>query len=710
MSSTKESSDSFLVVVDMPTGVEFGIDCITYETGPKFKGLSLVPSGLHFVYHGSGMGARQGFFVDVGNNDLIVRCWDSSQEEILPTQTLSEESVQSLQRAILSGELNSNLGPYPLQQHHVWKNNTNFITYGVLERADCTPGCLLFPGDDSDMLVIDKKSKHASHDVSLAVKPYFPDSARVARFTDIQMLEMAMVESIPSSDQKAGLITAMMMDKSALIEHMIAHAYNGYWAGLLGELQLSFMMFMLLYSYPALKQWKLMVYTICSSERYLHSNLPFCYAFMKILFSQLNFAPADFFENELSTDNFLRPVITSLFSSLTRPNLDPTLVEHKQRLRTFLQKRFNLHETDVFPESRGGGAGEGMENGEQVFYDESDFYNVAEEDMPTFVSSDEIQSFYARGSGAIQSSTGGSSDNSKAVLDRSDMQQQDALLNDQLAGAMSIGDDSDISGQQHKGLFLVRELHGKGQSQGHGFTFSTDNADSNAATTSGVASTTAATASAGGAFEARWASIDSALGVTPATASTTAHASLSSSGGAANTVPAAGASAVNNPVPQRERTTYVPAFHAASSSSATSATSSPVPSAPLVPPAAAMSPAEKEAGLYSWRYPLLFESMQCSGGGREDMVMAAVRILEAGPQLDAADAATKQVHVQVPTQVSSLFPVASLNSEGEEGGFSGSFSAAAAAATNAPSASDIARMRYMEAQRFLEYEIALSSH
>ena len=30
------------VVTDAPSGLEFGIDCITYETGPKFSGLSAI--------------------------------------------------------------------------------------------------------------------------------------------------------------------------------------------------------------------------------------------------------------------------------------------------------------------------------------------------------------------------------------------------------------------------------------------------------------------------------------------------------------------------------------------------------------------------------------------------------------------------------------------------------------------------------------------
>jgi len=186
MSTAIESSDSLLLVLDVPVGVEFGIDCITYETGPKFKGLSMVPSGLHFVYHGTGMGARQGFFIFVESKEILIKSWDSSQEEILPKHNLPEGSLKSLHEALARGDLNAFLGPYPFQQHHTWKNVTNFINSSVLDRSDCTIETLIYPGDDSDVLVLNTTTKQPRKEDNQQVKAYFPDTARIARFCDIQ--------------------------------------------------------------------------------------------------------------------------------------------------------------------------------------------------------------------------------------------------------------------------------------------------------------------------------------------------------------------------------------------------------------------------------------------------------------------------------------------------------------------------------------------
>jgi len=66
------ASNSFVIVPDAPVGLEFGIDCISYELGVKFKGISLVPTGLHFIYHNVGFGMRQGFFLRVTSQAEVI--------------------------------------------------------------------------------------------------------------------------------------------------------------------------------------------------------------------------------------------------------------------------------------------------------------------------------------------------------------------------------------------------------------------------------------------------------------------------------------------------------------------------------------------------------------------------------------------------------------------------------------------------------------
>ncbi len=39
-----------LYVADTPVGTEFGIDYNSWNTGERFKGVKMIPPGLHFVF------------------------------------------------------------------------------------------------------------------------------------------------------------------------------------------------------------------------------------------------------------------------------------------------------------------------------------------------------------------------------------------------------------------------------------------------------------------------------------------------------------------------------------------------------------------------------------------------------------------------------------------------------------------------------------
>ena len=41
---------AFVILLDVPPGTEIGVDMQTWRSGPEFKGIKMIPSGLHFVY------------------------------------------------------------------------------------------------------------------------------------------------------------------------------------------------------------------------------------------------------------------------------------------------------------------------------------------------------------------------------------------------------------------------------------------------------------------------------------------------------------------------------------------------------------------------------------------------------------------------------------------------------------------------------------
>ncbi|CAM9524789.1 unnamed protein product, partial [Ectocarpus fasciculatus] len=330
-----------MVVTSPPKSIEFGIDCMSYDTGPEFRGVSVIPNGLHFVYHSTGMGARQGFFIKASKNDIIVTSWDPGNEEIVITPLLNEAQLENLRNGVRRGDLNSNLGPYPLAQHGNWINLSNMITEAVLERADVSVGTLVYPGDVDD-------DAHLTAANSGAVKPYFPGLARIARFVPLKELEDDFTKNISASpDVTAEELSRFQMDRSSFLAMAVSAHYNGSLEALLGELQLSFVLFMMIYSYPALEHWKRLVYILCQCEGMMMTKPSFYSKFLRILYEQLGYSPEDFFHTELSHENFLRPAMTSLFQLLNTAGLPSTLEEHRRRLLMFMRKKFNLFDENA---------------------------------------------------------------------------------------------------------------------------------------------------------------------------------------------------------------------------------------------------------------------------------------------------------------------------------------------------------------------------
>lgn len=377
-----------LVIVDPPPSFVFGVDCMEYETGPNFKGVVLIPPGFHFFYYSTGMGSREGFFLKYLNKNRVkVKVWDNVYEELSSVKTLSHQSLEVLQKDLEGGHLDKYLGPYPISQQHLWKNISNMISDQTLIRACIPENTAISPGDCEDIAQAQLSN----------VTPVSLGAPRTALFSDVTSIESAVKFDLARDlSHRGALLSHSFLDKSQVTERLIYTFFAGRWEELLAEIQLSFLLFMLLYSYPALEQWKRLISLICSSESYMLFNQEFTCLFLRIFYEQLNFSPDDFFETELSKSNFLNPCLTNLFESLHNnryivhdhnrldqwttassststsstsatapPPLSPppaqgpvvvlshTLQEILKRFRVFVQKKFNILNSD--DAERGGG-------------------------------------------------------------------------------------------------------------------------------------------------------------------------------------------------------------------------------------------------------------------------------------------------------------------------------------------------------------------
>lgn len=83
-----------LLLLDVPQYTLVGIDTQMFSVGPVFKGLKMIPPGVHFVYYSSSSRDGKefspiiGFFVDAGPSEVIIRRWTTEEERLV---SMSEE-------------------------------------------------------------------------------------------------------------------------------------------------------------------------------------------------------------------------------------------------------------------------------------------------------------------------------------------------------------------------------------------------------------------------------------------------------------------------------------------------------------------------------------------------------------------------------------------------------------------------------------------
>jgi A1 cistron-splicing factor AAR2 len=95
----------------------------------------------------------------------------------------------------------------------------------------------------------------------------------------------------------------------------------------LGELQYSFVCFLIGHVYDAFDQWKQLVALLCTCDAALRQHPTLFHELIGVLHFQLRETPEDFFVDIVSRDNFLTHTLQSFFTfcdaaSIPNPNLN----------------------------------------------------------------------------------------------------------------------------------------------------------------------------------------------------------------------------------------------------------------------------------------------------------------------------------------------------------------------------------------------------
>ncbi|ORY94534.1 A1 cistron-splicing factor [Syncephalastrum racemosum] len=319
-----------LLFLEAPPNLEFGIDYMAWTIGPLFKGVKMIPPGLHFIYFSATnkegvQGIRTGFFHYFESKEVLVREWSPKTEDLRDETELDPDQVERYRINIR--EFDRNMGPYPLDPpsyYERWQKLTSFIQPGLIKRILPNNGRVShLPANEpaaSDLSVKDaRKGRAIEKEEGMDFTPF-----------DLR-------QSFPKG-ATGEEITRWSLDKSWLTKDLLQRVYHNDHKLMLGEMQLAFVCLLMAQNFSGFNQWKQFVHLFCSCNELVKEEPQIFSSFMDTLQTQLDECPVDFFRDILSENNFVAFMLKSLRRNI--PKEEDALYKKFEKLRAFIAKRF----------------------------------------------------------------------------------------------------------------------------------------------------------------------------------------------------------------------------------------------------------------------------------------------------------------------------------------------------------------------------------
>ncbi|XP_017792807.1 PREDICTED: protein AAR2 homolog [Habropoda laboriosa] len=336
-----------LVVLNVPSDTEFGIDLKSWNTGDNFKGIKMIPPGFHYVHYSAidefgETAPKIGFLHTFEKSEFLVRRWNPKEEDLSP-EAVEEETVERLKDNLK--DLDRFLGCYPYDIWKQWKELINHISPSLVER--CSPIC----GFVRSALELE----HCSD----ATRPRGGESnPKKKRRSGITMEEKE-DELLPDMKPRPGteLRLSKLPDKNypdgASPTEVTKHFLDSSYAldtflnkltvpmEIIGEVQLAFICFLVGQSLDAFEHWKKLVSLICGADCAISQRRAIYIEFMKTLEIQLIHVPEDILCDIVVNNNFIYSSLRKLFANIeANSELDGRLKSYTSRFCERLSTKF----------------------------------------------------------------------------------------------------------------------------------------------------------------------------------------------------------------------------------------------------------------------------------------------------------------------------------------------------------------------------------
>ncbi|XP_019723986.1 protein AAR2 homolog [Hippocampus comes] len=340
-----------LVLLGVPQGTEFGIDCKCWKVGPRFRGVKMIPPGLHFLYYcsvnppscGGEVGPKTGLFLSLKPRDILLANWNPKEEDLDFSASQNEEEVSRI-RANLQ-DLDPYLGPYPYEVMRKWVSLTNRLNEEVANNLQPLSGRVCAFSDvipETDFRHTKDRAEQPRNDTACQTMREGLDRLPKMKLREGTQLRFSVIpEKTYPPGATPAQITQCSLDLTYALETLLDKNYQQKPLDLLGELQFAFVCFVIGNVYEGFEHWKRLLSLLCRAEAAMQRHKELYLGLIAVLYHQLGEIPPDFFVDIVSQNNFLTSTLQDFFQLATGPSVDGALRKRAEKFKAHLTKKFS---------------------------------------------------------------------------------------------------------------------------------------------------------------------------------------------------------------------------------------------------------------------------------------------------------------------------------------------------------------------------------
>ncbi|XP_058442736.1 protein AAR2 homolog [Malaya genurostris] len=340
---------AFLIIAGVPPGTEFGIDLKSFYVGEDFRGVKLIPEGVHFVYcscrgpYGD-MAPRVGFIHFFKRGEILIREWDNNTEELRHrVHDHIETELQNIKRNLRS--LDGYLAPYDYDGYVKWSKLSANITEETIRRHSPDSGIIR---NTIELLSCSDADRPRGVN-SEATSP----RSRIRMSVDAEEL-LPKLKAVPGTTPKftclphrcpegasPAEVSMHYIDSIAAVEMLLSNREKEFFE----EIEFTFVLFVCCHSIEALNHWRKILLLLSNSEKAVEKYKGFYKNYLTVLQYQLVELPIELMEQTQNNTVYLD--VKRLVLNCYQAGITSVAQQLEKSVReTLLWKFDNLFEED----------------------------------------------------------------------------------------------------------------------------------------------------------------------------------------------------------------------------------------------------------------------------------------------------------------------------------------------------------------------------